>query len=54
MARRAKCLKLGSKPGCDFTPAGYSITQPPGGASGVMVIVAEYGHGDTSSNPGPD
>ena len=25
-----------------------------GGACGVMVIVAEYGHGDTSSNPGPD
>ena len=21
---------------------------------GVMVIVAGYGHGDTSSNPGPD
>ena len=25
-----------------------------GGACGVMVIVAGYGHGDTSSNPGPD
>ena len=25
-----------------------------GGARGVMVIVAGYGHGDTSSNPGPD
>ena len=24
------------------------------GACGVMVIVAGYGHGDTSSNPGPD
>ena len=24
------------------------------GARGVMVIVAGYGHGDTSSNPGPD
>ena len=24
-----------------------------GGARGVMVIVAGYGHGDTSSNPGP-
>ena len=25
-----------------------------GGARGVMVIVAGYGHGDTRSNPGPD
>ena len=25
-----------------------------GGARGVMVIVAGYGHGDASSNPGPD
>ena len=25
-----------------------------GGARGVMVIVVGYGHGDTSSNPGPD
>ena len=25
-----------------------------GGARGAMVIVAGYGHGDTSSNPGPD
>ena len=25
-----------------------------GGDRGVMVIVAGYGHGDTSSNPGPD
>ena len=24
-----------------------------GGDRGVMVIVAGYGHGDTSSNPGP-
>ena len=24
------------------------------GARDVMVIVAGYGHGDTSSNPGPD
>ena len=24
------------------------------GAHGVMVIVAGNGHGDTSSNPGPD
>ena len=24
------------------------------GARGVMVIVAGYGHGDTSSNPGRD
>ena len=25
-----------------------------GGARGVVVIVVENGHGDTSSNPGPD
>ena len=25
-----------------------------GGARGVMVIVTGYGHGDMSSNPGPD
>ena len=25
-----------------------------GGARGVMVIVVGNGHGDTSSNPGPD
>ena len=25
-----------------------------GSARGVMVIVAGYGHGDRSSNPGPD
>ena len=25
-----------------------------GGARGAMVIVAGYGHGDMSSNPGPD
>ena len=25
-----------------------------GGARGVMVIVTGYGHGDTSSNTGPD
>ena len=25
-----------------------------GGACGVMVIIAGYGHGDMSSNPGPD
>ena len=30
---------------------GYFIRQS-GGACGVMVIVAGYGHGDTSSNPG--
>ena len=28
--------------------------QQGGGARGVMVIVAVYGHDDTSSNPGPD
>ena len=31
----------------------YSILHT-GGARGVMVIVAGYGHGDASSNPGPD
>ena len=31
-----------------------TIIHPGGGAPGVMVIVAGYGHGDTSSNPGPD
>ena len=31
-----------------------SSTNGCGGARGVMVIVAGYGHGDTSSNPGPD
>ena len=35
------------------------ITETPsciltGGARGAMVIVAGCGHGDTSSNPGPD
>ena len=30
------------------------IDSESGGASGVMVIVAENGHDDTSSNPGPD
>ena len=30
------------------------MTSLNGGAHGVMVIVAGYGHGDTSSNPGPD
>ena len=25
-----------------------------GGARGALVIVARYGHGDTSSSPGPD
>ena len=28
--------------------------KPNGGARGVMVIIAGYRHGDTSSNPGPD
>ena len=31
-----------------------SMSTHHGGARGVMVIVAGYGHGDTSSNPGPD
>ena len=30
--------------------SGYIVSQP--GIRGVMVIVAGYGHGDTSSNPG--
>ena len=25
-----------------------------GGARGLMFILTGYGHGDTSSNPGPD
>ena len=29
-------------------------TIPAIGARGVMVIIVGYGHGDTSSNPGPD
>ena len=32
-------------------PRGY---QNDGGARGVVVIVVGNGHGDTSSNPGPD
>ena len=31
-----------------------TLIQKKGGARGVMVIVAEYGHDDTSSNPGHD
>ena len=36
--------------------APFSIATTPfsGGARGVMVIVAGYGHGDTSSDPGRD
>ena len=30
----------------------YIMVSRPGGARGVMVIVAGIGHGDTSSNPG--
>ena len=30
------------------------IKRTRGGARGVMVIVVENGHGDTSSNPGRD
>ena len=30
------------------------ITNSLGGARGVVVIVVGNGHGDTSSNPGPD
>ena len=33
-----------------YIPCIYNI----GCARGVMVIVTEYGHGDTSSNPGRD
>ena len=32
----------------------YRVNGVSGGARGVMVIVAGYGHGDTSSNPGRD
>ena len=32
----------------------FNINHLFGGARGVMVIVAGYRHGDTSSNPGPD
>ena len=32
----------------------YDYLENHGGARGVMVIAAGYGHGDTSSNPGPD
>ena len=40
---------------CFFTFYFLSITiSLSGGARGVMVIVAGYGHGDTSSNPRPD
>ena len=31
-----------------------AITAYCGATRGIMVIVAGYGHGDTSSNPGPD
>ena len=31
-----------------------TISQFIGGACGVMAIIEGYGHGDTSSNPGPD
>ena len=37
-----------------FGECGVSLHYNWGGARGVMVIVAGYGHGDTSSNPGPD
>ena len=32
----------------------YNNTIDHGGARGVMVIVVGNGHGNTSSNPGPD
>ena len=35
-----------------FSSTGY-LTKTKG-ACGVMVIIVEYGHGDTSSNPGRD
>ncbi len=34
------------------TPVGLTSAIVSGGASGVMVIVVENGHGDASSNPG--
>ena len=34
------------------SPGSYRDYKLLGGASGVMVIVAGIGHGDTSSNPG--
>ena len=37
-----------------FTLDPYIIMLTVGGARGVMVIVAGYGHGDTSSNPESD
>ena len=37
---------------CIFVDAKLFILDQLGGASGVMVIVAKIGHGDTSSNPG--
>ena len=42
-------LKRGLPSGVDF----YEYCKP-GGAGGVMVIITGYGHGDMSSNPGPD
>ena len=32
----------------------FALNNLHGGAHGVMVIVAGYGHGNTSSNPGRD
>ena len=36
------------------TEEGHILTTQSGCARGVMVIVAGYGHGDASSNPGRD
>ena len=38
----------------DNRSAKYVSQRIKGGARGVMVIVAVYGYGDTSSNPGPN
>ena len=51
-----------AKSSCPFTNPLVTVPRAPntigitvtGGTCGVMVIVAGYGHGDTSSNPRPD
>ena len=39
---------------CHILPERRGWVQKKGGARGVMVIVAGYGHGNTNSNPGRD
>ena len=41
-------------PNPQFSITGVTLSDGFGGARGVIVIVAGYGHGDTSLNPGPD